>query len=49
MNKARKGTMARLMEYITARHKKEFVFVVACILVSVIAAMAGNSLPTAAL
>ena len=31
------------MEYITARHKKEFVFVVVCILVSVIAAMIGNS------
>ena len=35
--------MARLMEYITARHKKEFVFVVCCILISVIAAMVGNS------
>lgn len=43
MSKNRKGTMARLMEYITARHKKEFVFVVVCILVSVIAAMLGNS------
>jgi ATP-binding cassette subfamily B multidrug efflux pump len=31
------------MAYITARHKKEFVFVVICILVSVIAAMIGNS------
>ena len=43
MNKFGKGTMARLMEYITARHKKEFVFVVCCILISVIAAMVGNS------
>ncbi len=43
MNKAGKGTMARLMEYITSRHKKEFAFVVVCILVSVIAAMLGNS------
>ena len=43
MNKSGKGTMARLMEYITARHKKEFVFVVVCILLSVIAAMIGNS------
>ena len=43
MNKSGKGTMARLMEYITARHKKEFVFVVCCILISVIAAMVGNS------
>ena len=43
MNKSRKGTMARLMEYITARHKREFVFVVVCILVSVIAAMIGNA------
>lgn len=43
MNKSGKGTMARLMEYITSRHKKEFAFVVVCILVSVIAAMLGNS------
>lgn len=43
MNKSGKGTMARLMEYITARHKKEFFLVVACILISVIAAMVGNS------
>ena len=43
MNKQRKGTMARLMEYITARHKREFLCVVVCILVSVIAAMIGNS------
>ena len=43
MNKSRKGTMARLMDYITARYQKEFVFVVVCILVSVIAAMVGNS------
>ena len=43
MNKSHKGTMARLMEYITARHKREFGFVVLCILVSVIAAMLGNS------
>lgn len=43
MNKSGKGTMARLMEYITARHKKEFVLVVVCILISVIAAMLGNS------
>lgn len=43
MNKSGKGTMARLMEYITARHKKEFIVVVVCILVSVIAAMIGNS------
>ena len=44
MNKSKKGTMARLMEYITARHKKEFAFVVICILISVIAAMLGNSI-----
>ena len=31
------------MAYITARHKKAFAFVVACILISVIAAMIGNS------
>ena len=43
MNKSGKGTIARLMEYITARHKKEFVLVVICILISVIAAMLGNS------
>lgn len=43
MNKSGKGTMARLMEYITARHKKEFTLVVVCILISVIAAMLGNS------
>ena len=43
MNKSGKGTMARLMEYITSRHKKEFAFVVVCIPVSVIAAMLGNS------
>ena len=44
MNKTEKGTLARLMEYITARHKREFGLVVACILISVIAAMLGNSL-----
>ena len=44
MNKARKGPLARLMEYITARHKREFGLVVACILLSVIAALIGNSL-----
>ena len=43
MNKLQKGTMARLMEYITARHKREFAAVVGCILISVIAAMIGNS------
>ena len=43
MNKRQKGTMGRLMEYITARHKKKFAAVVICILVSVIAAMIGNS------
>lgn len=42
MNKSGKGTMARLMEYITARYKKEFALVVVCILISVIAAMLGN-------
>lgn len=44
MNKSRKGTMARLMEYITARHKREFALVIICILISVVAAMVGNSL-----
>ena len=44
MNKTEKGTRARLMEYITARHKREFGLVVACILISVISAMLGNSL-----
>ena len=43
MSRSGKGTMARLMEYITARHKREFAVVVICILVSVIAAMIGNS------
>ena len=43
MRNGGKGTLARLMAYITARHKKEFGFVVVCILVSVIAAMVGNS------
>lgn len=43
MNKIKKGTMARLMEYITTRHKKEFSLVILCILISVIAAMLGNS------
>ena len=36
--------MARLMEYITARHKREFALVIICILISVVAAMVGNSL-----
>ena len=44
MNKSRKGTMARLMEYIAARHKREFALVIICILISVVAAMVGNSL-----
>ena len=44
MNKKGKGTLARLMAYITARHKREFGLVVACILISVIAAMIGNAL-----
>lgn len=44
MSKSRKGTMARLMEYITARHKREFALVIICILISVVAAMVGNSL-----
>ena len=44
MNKVRKGTLSRMLEYITARHKREFVLVVVCILISVIAAMIGNSL-----
>lgn len=44
MNKKGKGTLARLLEYITARHKREFGLVVVCILISVIAAMLGNSL-----
>ena len=43
MNKLQKGTMARLMEYVTARHKREFAAVVGCILISVIAVMIGNS------
>ena len=44
MNKSRKGTVGRLMEYVTKRHKREFTAVVVCILISVIAAMLGNSL-----
>lgn len=43
MNKSRKGTVARLMEYIVGRHKKEFTLVVISILASVICAMLGNS------
>lgn len=42
MNRREKGTMPRLMSYITGRHKKEFGFVVVCIFASVIAGMIGN-------
>ncbi len=42
MSKLQKGTVARLLSYITKRHKKEFTFVVLCILISVSAAMIGS-------
>ena len=43
MNKSTNGAMERLMGYVAARHKKAFLFVILCILVSVVAAMVGNA------
>ena len=43
MNKSTNGAMERLMGYVAARHKKAFLCVVLCILVSVVAAMVGNA------
>jgi ATP-binding cassette subfamily B multidrug efflux pump len=43
-NKTERSTVARLMDYITARHKREFALVVVFILISVVAAMLGNAL-----
>ena len=34
MNKLKKGVMARLLDYIAGRHKREFAVVIACILLS---------------
>ncbi len=42
MNKIGKSPIVRLVEYITKRHKAAFAFVVACILISVIASMVGS-------
>ena len=42
MNKLKKGVMARLLDYIAGRHKREFTVVIACILLSGVAGMAGN-------
>ena len=44
MSKPGEGTAARLMGYIAKKHKAAFTFVFACIVVSVIAAMAGTML-----